>query len=78
MSNFSADEQSCRVDIWKASGKWYDTINLIWDEGWADGGRIHSTFRNLMEDQYPGKWLGMHATCLEPFHKYSHPISIKL
>lgn len=77
---YSKNEHDVRVDIWKPSGKWYTTLQLVWDpqKYYYEDELIHETFRRCMAEQYPGKFLGMTATCLEPYHKHSHPIMIKL
>jgi hypothetical protein len=82
--NYSDDVDSVRVDIWKQSGKWYETVALKWDRYSSkdENGKIveliNDTFRRCMKEQYPGNWKGMRAICLEPYHENSHPISIDL
>lgn len=81
--HYSNSPEMVRVDIWKPSGKWYETVALKWDRYKTHlVGRpvelIHDTFRRCMKEQYPGSWLGMRATCLEPYHEHSHPVSIVL
>lgn len=80
---YSDDKSMVRVDIWKQSGKWYETIALKWDRysfEQNDGSRelIHDIFRRCMQEQYPNYYIGMKATCLEPYHEHSHPIMIDL
>jgi len=77
------DEDMVRVDLWKPSGKWYGSLALKWDrymtnqkgEYGVETELIHETFRRCLKDQHPG-YEGMRATCLEPYHEHSHPISI--
>ena len=78
--NYCAEESMVRVDIWKPSGKWYTTVALKWDnygsEDFKKGDElIHTTFRRCLEEQFSGH-KGMRATCLQPYHINSHPISI--
>lgn len=77
MSHFSESPNHVRVDIWKPSGKWYDAIMLVWPESeWGRDRRMHATFRREIDRQQPGRFRGMIATCLEPYHELSHPIMI--
>ena len=76
MSNYTCDNRSCRVDFWKESGRWYTTGTIIFDsKDWQDT-LIHVAFKRALEKACPNNYHGMRATCLEPHHKNSHPISI--
>ena len=78
MSNYIEDESSCRVDFFKPSGKWYTTIAVKFkDEDWKGEGGIgpHEGLKNAIGDSNNGL-SGMTAICLEPYHEWSHPISI--
>lgn len=77
---FTVNENMVRVDFWKPSGKWYDTVELEWDnygsrEYKIGDELIHDTFRRCLKEQFSGHYKGMLATCLEPYHINSHPIS---
>ena len=82
--HYSSRPDSVRVDIWKNDGlKWYDTIELHWDRYASTDSTnfvetIHATFMRCMREQYPNKYRGMRATCLEPYHEHSHPICIEV
>ena len=78
MSNYSNDPADCRVDFWKPSGKWYDTETLRWDDaGWGkEPEPIHTQMRRLLKEQFGCRCHGMRVTCLEPYHEFSHPISV--
>lgn len=73
---FDVNENMVRVDLWKPSGKWKYTISLKWYPFSSKIESIHEIFRRCMNEQYPGKFEGLRATCLEPYCEYSHPISI--
>ena len=79
---YSPDESMVRVDIWKDSGKWYDSIQLKWDRYSTkiddDVELIHETFRRCLKEQYPNCYIGMRATCLEPYHVNSFPLMISV
>jgi len=79
MSHFSQNPEMVRVDFWKESGKWYDTVELKWDryksENDGEIELIHETFNRCLKEQYAGHYRGMRATCLEPYHENAHPIS---
>ena len=85
MSHYSDDPNMCRVDVWKDSGKWYETIAVRWpDYSWEDRSEIpliHEQFQEALIErlrQQDGtiRLAGMRATCLEPYHPYSHPVSV--
>lgn len=80
MSNYSDSEASCRVDFWKESGKWYTTEAVKWvGNGFTHNPPLlHEQFHDSLKAHFKGKsrLVGMRATCLEPYHKHSHPISV--
>lgn len=77
--NYSYNPKNCRVDVFKESGKWYDTIVLTMNEKPEE--LIHDTFKRCMNEQHP-TWMkdheGFSLVCLEPYHTHSHPIMIRL
>jgi len=83
MSHYSMHEEHVRVDFWKPSGEWYTTEELVWKGGedisWDKnkGLFLHDQFKLLLQQQIP-RFVGMRATCLEPYHELSHPISIMM
>ena len=81
--HYSDKPESVRVDFWKPSGKWYCTEAVIWTgEYKSEDQLIHDSFAkalldHLTEDGQVGLRLeGMRATCLDPCHEHSHPISL--
>lgn len=72
MSNYSENENSVRVDFFRLSGKWYTTEALLW-KGYD--GCIHDEFRKTLM-QLNGRYEGMTAVCLCPYHKNAHPLMI--
>ena len=76
--NYTQKENHCRVDFWKESGKWYTTEEVVFRSEDYKGCLIHDALINaLMDDDYiRTHYKGMRVTCLEPYHQYSHPISI--
>lgn len=76
---FIDNETMVRVDIFKESGKWYDTVAITFDTySYKEKGEtIHETFRRCMKDQI-NRYEGMTAICLEPYHESAHPLMIKL
>lgn len=76
MSNYSDNPNDCRVDFFKESGKWYDTIQVTFEpKDYADT-QIHDALRNALEKACPNNYQGLQAICLKPYHKHSHPISL--
>ena len=82
MSNFTTDESMVRVDFWKESGKWYDTVALKWDRYSAKSElngsieTVHETFKRCLKEQFGQSYIDMRATCIEPYHENSHPVSL--
>jgi len=90
MSNYSNDPAMVRVDFWKSSGKWYTTEAVKWTGQWhgsikvgishKDVQLIHDAFAQSLRDHFkndPSRLSDMDATCLEPYHEFSHPIQLK-
>jgi hypothetical protein len=80
MSHYSDRPESCRVDFWRDTGKWYTTEAVVWIGNGFDpeAPDIHSQFHTSLAKHFGDepRLVGMRATCLEPYHKYSHPISV--
>lgn len=80
MSHYSDNPNSVRVDFWKESGKWYTTEAVTWIGPWKAEGAppIHDQFHHSLAKHFGDKprLVGMRATCLDPYHEYSHPISV--
>lgn len=74
--HYSPNANHCRVDIWKQSGKWYDTVMVDFISVSAIEGDLTSEFERIFKEQYPGRYIGMRATCLEPGVARPYPISI--
>ena len=79
---YTTDERMTRVDIFKENFKWYTTIALRWDRYDPDEDSnyesIIETFKRCCKAQFKNSFAGMFAVCLEPYHKYSYPLMIKL
>ena len=73
MTNYSDDPERCRVDFFKPSGKWYSTHTVTFK---YDAPDIHAGFRTALNIAIGNTLIGMQAICLEPYHKFSHPISL--
>ena len=77
MSHYCKEPNNCRVDFWKESGKWYEDEEIVFrNEDYH--GCIFKAFKNALSDHahVAKSYIGMRATCLEPYHEHSHPISI--
>lgn len=70
---FTTKENMVRVDFFKPSGKWYCTEEVAFIQY---DGLIHEAFRRSLNASVGGRLKGMTAVCLEPYHEYSHPISL--
>lgn len=72
---YSTEEDMVRVDFFKSHGKWVETIQMKWIF-WEDV-EIHKAFRLSLFACVGNRFAGMTAVCLEPYHKYAHPIMIR-
>lgn len=80
MSHFTTDPRSCRVDIWRDTGKWYTTIAVVFENAHytAETSPHHALADALRRALPQGTFSGMTATCLAPYHTFSHPISVRM
>lgn len=87
---YTENDGSVRIDRFKEHGKWYDTYAIDMSKYWNDriDGRInliHDALREAIADDsrfgpnWVDGWLrqGGFIVCLEPYHKQSHPITLK-
>lgn len=77
MSHYSDDPEMVRVDFWRESGKWYATEAVKW-AGPYTGGLLKTIFEDVLLHHLNGRMKGMWATCLEPYHEHSHPVSFRI
>lgn len=79
---YSEDEDMVRVDVYKPSGKWSQTMAIRW-KTWTgdirDGGKlIHDAFREALNYDKHGKMLFEQDyyifSCVSPYHEHEHPI----
>lgn len=79
MSYYTDDPCMVRVDFWKESGKWYAT-EAIEFRGYNDPDLwkvLEAGLRKkLAREDGRLRYAGMRATCLQPHHVHSHPISL--
>lgn len=76
MTNFSIDPNCCRIDVWELSGRWCTADMITFRDKDHTNPLIHDAFENALNDSLGGRYKGLRITCLEPYHQYSHPISI--
>jgi hypothetical protein len=70
-----------RVDFFKESGKWHDTVDMEWLY-WEKEVLIHDAFllslrKKLLKEDGTYYEEGTTAVCLEPYHESAHPLMIK-
>lgn len=80
MSNYTENPAMCRIDIFKENMKWYTTISVEID---YEEPLIHDALRKGLSkyfSEWDGKehYVGMWAICLEPYHKHSHPVALRI
>lgn len=81
MSNYSVDPAMCRVDLFKPSGTYYNTLAVKFrDEDYKAVHPQHA-FQNAMRDHLkdrPDAYRGMTAVCLHPYVKLQYPLMMEL
>lgn len=79
MSHYSTNESDVRVSIFKPSGKWYTDIAVNMGE-YYNHADIHQALLLALSDAGQYKWYeqGYTLVCLEPHHRYSHPVMLRL
>ncbi len=82
MSNYSNNPESCRVDFFKQSGKWYTTEAVLFNGPWkaSTDNLIDDVFKKALRNHFKNntdRLSDMDAICLEPYHEHSHPIQLK-
>ena len=83
---YTTNPSKVRVDIFKSSGKWYETVELDMNKGWDKTTILHDQFKKAWIEQYPHRPTvdnrldsdGWFLVCLEPYHENSHPIVVWL
>jgi hypothetical protein len=84
--NVPAPGQIVRIDRFKGSGKWYETLDLDMGKYYNEP-YIHEAVKKAIKDRYPAlkptdslnkKSDSMFIICLTPFHKNSFPVTIWL
>lgn len=81
MTHYSNDPAMVRVDIFKDTGKWYETLNIRWVDYNAlsikDAFRI-SLLKHFETEEHPQRFNGMWAICLHPHHRFAHPLMVEI
>lgn len=77
MSNYSDNPNSCRVDFFKPSGKWYSVEAIEFPPQTYD---MHPTdaLETALRIQLKNRMSGMTAVCLHPYVENPFPVMIKL
>lgn len=75
-----------RIDRFKNSGKWYETLELVMDKYWNET-FVHDAVKKALKDQYPNlkpidarekSTADGFLICLQPFNACSFPVTIWL
>lgn len=78
MSNDTNDPTSCRIDIFKPSGKWYDTEFITMSKDEWDSKDLHTNFKRAVNTALKDRFNedGWIIVCLEPYSKFEHPLML--
>ena len=78
---FCINPKTVRIDLYKESMKWSETLELNFDRYNAkidnEYENIIDTFKRCVAQQYPNK-KEYYVICLDPCHEHSHPLMIKI
>lgn len=77
MSNYSDNPNSCRVDFFKPSGKWYATEAIVIPNSLYHQHPVGAV-TNAIELQIGKRMSGMTAVCLHPYVENPFPVMIKV
>lgn len=77
MTHYSNNPETVRADLFKDSGKWYTTVELNMGP-YYDEPLIHDAVRRAYVDNISPNMSGMTVVVLEPYHKHSHPVMLKV
>jgi len=72
---FTLDDSYIRVEMFKPSGKWYETIAPQMEYA---GGHIVDRFRKAVEKELDGRLRGYWAVCFDPYDLNPYPLMIKI
>jgi len=80
--NYSISPEMVRVDFFNERGKWKYTVAMKWDRytSLADDlvyEDIQDTFKRCLREQFPDRFIGLTAICLEPYHKNTYPLMVR-
>lgn len=77
MGNYSANDGSVQVSVFKPSGKWYTDIAVDMT-GVFNHPSIHDGLEQVMRFQGHSSYVDNYiCVCLNPYHRHSHPIMLK-
>lgn len=71
---FTTDEAMVRMDFFKESGKWYDTVSVSM-RGYYGVSILEAVVKSARTQC--NAYSGMTLVCLEPYHQHSHPVMIQ-
>ncbi len=75
---YTLDDRFVQVNFFKECGKWYTTEAIEWKDYEHSTKLIHDLFREYLDDPVKGRYTGMWAVCLEPYHIHSYPLMVKV
>jgi hypothetical protein len=74
--NYSDEEAMVRVDIFKPSGKWYETFAMKRCD-YNGGPTIMDVVEgSLLNAGMGNSYKGWTFVCLEPYHKHAYPLML--
>ncbi len=73
--NYAFEPYMVRVDVFKPSGKWYDTVAINMNNYYNEPFTLEAV-KCAMQKQYPAYLEDSICICLDPYHTNAHPVMI--
>jgi len=79
---YTTDSRHVRVDRFKESGKWYDTLEVVIPDEYYDHWNIFQALEMSINEQYGENYVvgwtnqGGSFVCIDPYHEHSHPVML--
>ncbi len=77
MTHFAYNPGSVRVDEFKPSGKWYQTIVIDMTDQYLNPS-IHDAVMDCLVDRQIKLEPGWRYVCIKPYHQYAHPVMLEI
>ena len=78
MTHYSNESNRVRIDLFKPSGNWLGTEDILWfstpETTWEHPALMWNEFKISVRRKLGDRCIGMTIVCLEPYHPDAHPL----